>query len=123
MQVAAGNVKALAVTTSRRSALVPNVVTMEEGGIPGLEGFNVFGWVGFFAPAAVPSAVVARLSREIAQILKDPQVIERAETAGQDIGEANTPVQFRDFLRADMARWAAIARWTAAPAAPLRRAR
>lgn len=123
MQVAAGNVKALAVTTSRRSALVPNVVTMEESGIPGLEGFNVFGWVGFFAPAAVPSDVVARLNREIAQILKDPQVIERAETAGQDIGEANTPEQFRDFLRADMDRWAAIARWTAPPAAPLRRAR
>ncbi len=110
VQIASGNVKALAVTTNRRSPLVPNVITMEESGIPGLKGFNIFGWVSFFAPAAVPPAVVARLNREIAQILKDPQVIKRAEAAGQDVSETSTPEQFRDFLRSDLARWSSIAR-------------
>ncbi len=109
-QVTAGTVKALAVTTQKRSQFLPDVPAMSESNIQGLKGFDFFGWVGFFAPAGTPSDVVARLNREIAFALKNPQVIQRSQAAGQDIVDANTPEQFRAFIREDFARWSGLAK-------------
>ncbi len=108
-QMAAGTVKALAVTTLKRSPLLPQVPAMSESDIRGLEGFDFFGWVGFFVPTGTPSAIVQKLNKEIAQTLKLLVVQQRANATGQEIAEPNTPEQFRDFIRKDHARWAAIA--------------
>lgn len=109
-QMASGNVKVLAVTTRRRAQVAPGIATMDESAIPGLKGFDVYGWVGVFAPTGRPPNIVSRLNSEFAHALKDAQVIRTATTAGQVMAEANTPQQFRDFLQADLARWSALAR-------------
>ena len=109
-QVAAGTVKALAVTTQKRSTLLPEVPTMHETNLAGLKGFDFFGWVGVIAPAGTSSETLNRLNKEIAFALKNPQVIQRVNAAGQDIYDANTPDQFREFIKGDAARWASVAR-------------
>lgn len=109
-QVAAGTVKALAVTTQKRSVFLPDVPAMNESSLPGLKGFDFFGWVGFIAPAGTSADVLNRLNKDIAVALKNPQVIQRAHAAGQEISDANTPDQFREFIKADSARWTAVAR-------------
>jgi tripartite-type tricarboxylate transporter receptor subunit TctC len=109
-QVAAGTVKALAVTTHKRSTLLPDVPTMHETQLPGLRGFDFFGWVGVFAPAGTSAEVLSRLNKEIAVALRNPQVIQRVQAAGQEIYDANTPDQFREFIKGDAARWTSVAR-------------
>ncbi len=109
-QMGAGTLKALAVTTLKRSPLLPQVPTMSESNLPGLRGgLDFFGWVGFLAPSGTPPEIVQRLNKEIAEILKLPLAQQRAQATGQEIAEPNTPAQFRDFIRKDHARWAAIA--------------
>ena len=109
-QVAAGTVKALAVTTQRRTPLLPNVPSMSESSISGLKSFDFFGWVGFIAPAGVAPDVIRRMNREITEALKHPSVQQRAQATGQEIVEANSPAQFREFIKADFARWSDLAR-------------
>lgn len=108
--VAAGTVKALAVTTQKRTPLLPQVPSMSESDIAGLKSFDFFGWVGFIAPAGTAPEVIARMNREITDILKHPSLQQRAQATGQEIVEANTPAQFRDFIKTDFARWSAVAR-------------
>ena len=108
-QIAAGTVKPLAVTTQNRSKLLPDVPAMSESNIEGLKSFDFFGWVGFIAPSGTPPEVIDRLNREINETLKNPVVLQRAQVTGQEIVDANSPEQFRDFIRADHARWSAIA--------------
>lgn len=108
-QLAAGTVKALGVTTEKRSTLLPQVPTMRESTVQGLGSFNFFGWVGFLAPAGTSPEIIQRLNRDIAEILNSPVVQQRAQATGQEIAEPNTPTQFRDFIRSDYARWSAIA--------------
>jgi tripartite-type tricarboxylate transporter receptor subunit TctC len=109
-QVSAGTVKALAVTTQKRSVFLPDVPAMNESSIPGLKGFDFFGWVGFIAPAGTSSEVLNRLNMAIAGALKNPQVIQRAHAAGQEIADANTPEQFREYIRVDASRWSVLAK-------------
>ncbi len=108
-QIAAGTVKALAVTTRQRSPLLPDVPAMSQSGIAGLASFDFFGWVGFFAPGGTSPEVVQRLNKEITEILKSPAVQQRARATGQEIADPNTPAQFRGFIRADYKRWFGIA--------------
>ena len=109
-QIAAGTLKALAVTTEKRVTLLPQVPTMRESHIPGLNAFNYFGWVGFFGPSQTSSAVVKRLNQEVTEILKSKQVQERALVTGQEIPAANSPEQFRQFMKDDFTRWSQIAK-------------
>lgn len=108
-QVSAGTLKALGVTTRKRSPLLPDVPTMSESGAPGMENFDVFGWVGFFAPAGTPAEIVQRLNKEINEIMLTPALHQAGQTTGQDIAEPNTPEQFRAFIRADRTRWGELA--------------
>lgn len=109
-QIAAGTLKALAVTTEKRVTLLPQVPTMRESNIASLSGFNYFGWVGFFAPSKTPPDVVKNLNQEISEILKSKQVHERAIATGQEIPASNSPEQFRQFMKDDYARWSKIAK-------------
>lgn len=108
-QVAAGTLKSLGVTTLKRSVLLPDVPTLEESGVPGLKGFDTFGWIGVFAPAGVPREIVTRVQAELAQIIQLPQVVQRLRTAGLDAADPNTPAQFGSFIQNDLERWTRLA--------------
>ena len=104
-QVKAGKLKALAVATPRRSPLAPDVPTMEESGLPGFTGGT---WWGVLAPARTPAGVVERLSKEIAAILKAPDVAQTFTERGFE-AVGNTPAEFRAFIDAETRRWLKVA--------------
>ena len=92
---------ALGVPGAKRSSALPDVATFQEAG---LAGFDVSSWVGIFAPAKTPPAVVDKLQREIAAALKTPFVRERYATLGiEPVG--NSPREFFEQVREDLARW------------------
>jgi tripartite-type tricarboxylate transporter receptor subunit TctC len=99
-----GKLRALGVTSLKRSAVAPELPTFAETGLPGYE---AIGWHGMFAPAATPREIVARLHTEIVAILRMPDMRARfAEQGAEPMG--NTPEQFLDFLKADLAKWAHV---------------
>jgi len=108
-QIAAGTLKALGVTTPKRSPIAPDVPTLDESGVPGLKGFEAFGWIGLFAPGGTPREIVARIQAEMAQVVQSPSVAQRIRTAGLDPVEPNTPAQFAEFIARDLARWTKLA--------------
>jgi len=99
--VRSGKLKGLGVSSARRSGSLPEVPTFVESG---LEGFVVDSWVGILAPAKTPPPVVARLQKEIAAVLAEPETRERYATLGIE-PVANAPDQFAEQIRADLARW------------------
>ena len=103
-QVKAGRLRALAVSTPRRSPIVPEVPTVAEAGVPGYE---VTPWFGLFGPAALPKDIVARLHAEVTRILALPDVRERLANDGAEPGSL-TIDEFSAFIRADAARWAKV---------------
>jgi tripartite-type tricarboxylate transporter receptor subunit TctC len=99
--VKSGKLRALAVTTTKRSPAVPELPTVEEAGVPGYESST---WHAWFAPAGTPPAVVERLSAELAKAAKAPDVLARLSPDGaQPVG--STPEELRQFLVTDIARW------------------
>jgi tripartite-type tricarboxylate transporter receptor subunit TctC len=104
--VKAGKLKALGVSSARRSGSLPEVPTFVESG---LDGFVVDSWVGILAPAKTPQPVVERLQKEIASVLGEPETRERYATLGiESIG--NSPDDFSAQIRADLARWEKVVR-------------
>ena len=101
-QIKAGKLKALAVTSERRSPALPEVPTIAESGFPG---YNAVGWNGLFVPAGTPREVVARLAAEVTAILNRPEIREKIAAQGADV-VGGTPEQFAAFIRADSAKWA-----------------
>jgi tripartite-type tricarboxylate transporter receptor subunit TctC len=100
----AGSIRPLAVTTAKRSAALPDVPTIAESGYPG---FAISTWYGVWAPAATPPAVVQRLSREIAAIVRLPEVRQQfAGLGAEPVG--NTPDEFAAFTKAELSKWAGI---------------
>ena len=102
-----GQLRALAVTTARRSTALPSVPTAAEAG--NLPGYEVGTWFGFVAPAKTPDAVVAKLSRDIAEILAMPDVKARLETLGMEIAP-QAPPQFDEFVKAEQTKWTTVIR-------------
>ncbi len=102
--VRGGKLRALGITSLKRSAVAPDWPTISEAGLPGYEASI---WYGFLAPAKTPQAVVTRLNREITAILNSPEVKQTIVSQG---GEAvgNTPAEFGTLLRNDVARIAAL---------------
>ena len=105
-QVRAGKLRALAVPQRERSKAVPEVPTLAEAGVQGVE---VTGWTGVMAPANTPRAIVARLSSEIVQVLREPDMREfLAKGGAEPVG--STPEAFALFIRAETEKWGAAAR-------------
>jgi tripartite-type tricarboxylate transporter receptor subunit TctC len=103
-QVKAGKLKALAVSSRKRSPLAPDVPTVDESGVPGYE-VNV--WFGILAPAGTPKEIVARLNAEMVRIMRSPEVADRFAKAGVEV-VASTPEFFGDFVKGEVARWAKV---------------
>ncbi len=94
----------LGVSSAKRSAALPDTPTFIESGVPG---FDVSAWVGVFAPAKTPRAVIDKLQKEILVVLGEPPVRASYETLGIEPA-GNTPDQFAQQIRADLERWARV---------------
>ncbi len=102
--IKAGKLRALAVTTAKRSPALPDVPTLDEAG---LKGFNLGTWFGVLAPAATPAPVVERLSKEIARIVAQPEFRKKMEDIGAEpVG--NTPAQMARQIKDDTERFAKL---------------
>lgn len=105
-QVKAGKVRALAVTSAKRVASLPDTPTMREAGYPAV---NATSWFGLVAPVRVPKAILTRISAETAKVVAMPGVRERIETQyGEVVG--STPVEFSKFVAAEIANWTRVAK-------------
>jgi tripartite-type tricarboxylate transporter receptor subunit TctC len=105
-QIKAGRVRALAITSSKRSAVAPELPTVAELGYPG---FEVIGWFGWLAPARTPRGIVTRLNTEIVKALNVPEVRERLlSQSTEPVG--NSPEAFAAFIRSEHAKWADVIR-------------
>jgi tripartite-type tricarboxylate transporter receptor subunit TctC len=100
----ANRVRALAISSAKRSPLAPNLPTIAEAGFPG---FETDTWYGVIAPARTSAAVVNRINRDIVRLLELPEVRTKFEQQGaQPAG--STPEEFRAFIRTEVAKWAKI---------------
>jgi tripartite-type tricarboxylate transporter receptor subunit TctC len=104
--VESGRLKALAVTTAKRSSVFPDVPTIAESGLPGYE---LSGWYAVFVPAKTPKAIVERLNAELVKALKQPDVRARfAQIGAEPVG--SSPQELANTLKTETARWAGIVR-------------
>ncbi len=107
--VRSGKLRALAVTAPRRLAALPDLPAVAEM----LPGFEVVGWYGVIGPANLPGPIVTRLHEELVKVLNQPEVRERIVADGSEpIG--STPGEFRQFMLADLAKWAKVVKQSGA---------
>ena len=104
--IKAGRLRALAVTGRSRSALLPEVPTLAESGLPGYEAGS---WYGILAPAGTPGAIVARLNAEINNAIRQPEVRERLAAEGAEV-IGGTPEEFAVHIRSELARMKTLVR-------------
>ena len=100
-QVKAGKLRALAVAGPKRLAELPDVPTLKEAGIEGVE---VQQWYGFFAPARTPKPIIDQLNKALNQVLADKETAKRMEDHGADV-ETSTPEQFGALVKDELQRW------------------
>ena len=99
--IESGKLRALGVTTAKRSSTLPNVPTLAEAGVPGYE---VSPWFAVFMPAATPKAIVSKLNKALLDAMKDPEVAKRFETIGAEpVG--STPDELAQHLARESERW------------------
>jgi tripartite-type tricarboxylate transporter receptor subunit TctC len=104
--VRSGRIKALAVTSMARLAILPEVPTLDESG---LKGFDAVGWNGLLAPAGTPREIVGRLHTDVARILGSAQVRDNLTAQGAEV-VGNTPEEFAAWIRAEVKKWAEVIR-------------
>jgi 2-methylaconitate cis-trans-isomerase PrpF/tripartite-type tricarboxylate transporter receptor subunit TctC len=102
--VKSGKLKALAIAGPKRSPLLPDVPTLKEAGVDGVE---VQQWYGFFAPAKTPKAVIEQLNKALNQVLGDKEIVKRIEDHGADV-ETSTPQQFGTLVKDELAKWKGV---------------
>ncbi len=104
--IKAGKLRALAVTSAKRSEALPDIPTIAEAGLPGYDSTQ---WYGVLAPAGTPHEIVARLHAEIVRALRLPGVRERLAADGAE-AVGSTPEEFAAFIRSEIEKWAAVAK-------------
>ncbi len=109
--VRGGKLRPVAVTTRTRAKALPDVPTMIEGGT----NFEQTVWFGLFAPAGTPAAIVERLNREVAEILKDPAFADKLSATGAT-PMINTPTEMKSFVTLEVDKWVKVARDSGAKA-------
>jgi len=102
--IQSGKVRALAVTSAKRSPALPDTPTLQEAGV---KGFDVASWQAIYAPAGTPPAIVQRLNAEIEKIVAMPDVKAKFETLGLQ-HTPNTPAEFAAFNKAEVAKWTKV---------------
>jgi tripartite-type tricarboxylate transporter receptor subunit TctC len=100
----AGKLRALGVTTAKRSAAAPEVPTIAEAALPGFEASN---WYGIVAPAKTPPAVIRKIHDDIARALALPDIRERMQNQGMD-PTSTTPDEFSAYIRSEIGKWAKV---------------
>ena len=104
--VRSGRLRALAVTTSNRSSVLPEIPTLIEAGVPG---FDVSTWHGWFAPAGTPAAITSKLSAELAKAVQSPDLKRTlAEDGGKPIG--SSPEELHKLVATEVPRWRKVVR-------------
>jgi tripartite-type tricarboxylate transporter receptor subunit TctC len=103
-QIRAGKLKAIAVTSARRSPAAPDIPTIAESGFPG---FEATAWHGMLAPAGTPRPVISRLHDEAVKALAAPDVQERLAALGFDV-VGSTPEEFRGYIQSEIRKWAPV---------------
>jgi tripartite-type tricarboxylate transporter receptor subunit TctC len=99
-----GRLKALAVTTAKRSPAAPELPTMAEAGV---KGYEVAGWYGIVAPLKTPRSIIARLNKDIVRIIHTPEIGEKMAADGSEpVG--STPEQFGTHIKTEVAKWRAL---------------
>src|SRR4029077_15549662 len=101
--VQAGKLRALGATSPTRAVAMPDVPTIAET----LPGYEMFGWIGFMAPAGTPSAITDRLSADTRRIMQDPELKKRFLAAGMEPA-GNTPAEFAEFMKKQNDRYSSI---------------
>ena len=110
--VKAGKLRALAVTSAKRSALLPEVPTVGESGLPG---YDVTSWYGVFAPTGTPEVIINRLYTELAAHFKSPDAAKRLSALGAEAA-IKSPAELASFMREDIKKWAAVVKASGARA-------
>ena len=110
--IKAGRLRPIAVTTAKRSPVLPQTPTIAESG---LSGYEAVAWFGAVAPAKTPRDIVTRLNGEIVSILNAPEVKSRMAAQGADAAPT-TPEEFAAFIKSEMAKWAKVIKATGATA-------
>jgi tripartite-type tricarboxylate transporter receptor subunit TctC len=105
-QIDAGRLRALAVTSAKRFALLPDLPTIAESGYPG---FDALAWNGFMVPSATPKAIVARLNAEINAVLNEADVIDTMHAVGFEL-IGGTPEALGELIARETATWAPVVR-------------
>ena len=103
-QIQGGKFRAVAVSTAKRSHVLPQIPTIQESGVPG---FDISAWYGIFAPAATPTPIVQKLNAEIIKAMNAPQAKERIEASGYQI-VGSTPAQLDAHVKGEITRWAKV---------------
>lgn len=102
--VKAGRLRAIAVTTARRSVATPDLPTIAEAGVPG---YDVGSWYGLLAPAGTPKDIVARLNSEAGKALRLPDAKKRLDASGFEV-LTSTPEEYGSFMRSEVDKWAKV---------------
>lgn len=105
--IRAGRLKAIATTGKARAAVLPDVQTFAESGVPGLETFETGQWQGLAGPAGVPPAIVARMHDELVKVMKQPAVVEKLAGIGMEPIYSPTPADFARMIQDELQRWPA----------------
>ena len=105
-QVKAGTLRPLAVTSKARSALMPELPTIDESGAPD---YDLSGWIGLFAPAGTPPAVVDRLNAEVTRVMQIPEVRDRFRDLGAEPGPMK-PAEYAAWVQGEVNKWTRLAK-------------
>ena len=97
-----GRMRAIAVTSAKRSSVLPDLPTFSESGLPG---FDAAAWQGVVVPAGTAPEIVSKLNTEIIKALQDPALRARLAAQGADV-YGSTPAEYGAYIRAEMPRWA-----------------
>ena len=100
-----GKVRALAVATDSRVASMPDVPTLKEAGVPD---FSYASWFGLMAPAGTPAAIIDKINKDVADILKDPALQDRMAKQGGVVVMHSSPAKFDEMIRSDTARYSKL---------------
>jgi len=102
--ISSGKARAIAVTGTERSAVLPDVPTFQESG---LKEYDVTTWFGVLAPAGTPEAIIEKLSSEIGAVMATEDMIKRVQINGAK-AEKSSPSEFSELIKTDLKRWGAI---------------